>query len=264
MMDKHSRLVRAVDFQEEWLQERAYELDEPVRLHRKLWEFAVIVQIAQQQFNPLQCRVLGFGVGHEPLASWFAARGSQVLATDRPDKTKEWTATGQHALDREACFFPRIVTRSVFDEAVTFRPVDMTRIPQDLQTGTYDLLWSCGSLEHLGGFKAGIKFICEAMSCLRPGGFAVHTTEYQVDGPITPLEHKTLCLYRAPELVDLERSLQQQGDSLWPYDLQLGTTTADHTVAEMVDSMPHLQVKIGSWVTTSLLLVAQRGNDGKD
>ena len=57
-----------------------------------------------------------------------------------------------------------------------FRAVDMNDIPPDLRG--FDFTWSSCALEHLGTLRAGADFVVEQMTCLRPGGVAVHTTEY--------------------------------------------------------------------------------------
>ena len=63
---------------------------------------------------------------------------------------------------------------------MSFRPVDMTRLPADLVD--FDLLWSSCALEHLGQPNRGPAFVLDSLRCLRPGGVAVHTTELRVKG----------------------------------------------------------------------------------
>ena len=96
-MLNRSSIVRAIDFREPWFVDRTAELGEELKLHRKLWEFVVIAQVYRERIQYIQGfgKALGFGVGLEPLASWFAAQEAEVLATDYPIMRKEWK--GQQA-----------------------------------------------------------------------------------------------------------------------------------------------------------------------
>lgn len=197
-------------------------------------------------------KALGFGVGREPIAAWLANRGVQVVATDRPDETATWTATGQHARGRDDLFKPDICSREVFDRSVTFRHIDMNAIPEDL-TG-FDYTWSAGSFEHIGSFEASFNFFCRQMHCLKSGGIAVHTTEYNPDSSRKTLESQDIVLFRQQELGELDRRLTAQGDSLRPINF-----SRDHTDIVGADGMPHINLRIGPYVTTLILLIAIKG-----
>lgn len=252
-MTKNSRVVNLGDFHEDWFHRRTRELGERFQLHRKLWEFCAIAEvIATADSTGPPTKALGFGVGREPIAAWLANRGVQVVATDRPDETAEWTATGQHARGLDDLFKPDICSREAFDRWVTFRDVDMNAIPDDL-TG-FDYTWSSGSFEHIGSFEASLTFFCRQMHCLKPGGIAVHTTEYNPDASGTTLETHDLVLFREQELRELDRRVTAQGDSLMPIDF-----SRDHTDVVGADGMPHINFRIGPYVTTSILLIAVKG-----
>lgn len=80
-----SRLCVEQDFSAPWLHRWADAIGQPVRLHRKLWEYAAIVEaLAHRGCFGLDAptRALGFGVGQEPLPELFARLGCSVLATD--------------------------------------------------------------------------------------------------------------------------------------------------------------------------------------
>ena len=68
--------------------------------------------------------------------------------------------------------------RSAFDSRVQFQPADMRTL--EGLTGKYDFVWSSCALEHLGTLQAGIDFVVKSASMLKPGGVAVHTTEFNV------------------------------------------------------------------------------------
>ncbi|MFC7553839.1 methyltransferase domain-containing protein [Pseudoroseomonas wenyumeiae] len=105
-----------------------------------------------------------------------------MLATDldpADPRAARWIGTGQHAPP----------------PALPFRAVDMTRIPRDLH-GQFDLVWSACALEHLGSLRAGENFILEAMRCLKPGGIAIHTTEFDLDADGPPSRAAAPCCSR--------------------------------------------------------------------
>lgn len=271
-----SRRIRAVDFQSAWLQDRAREmcLDVspvsnglgmvsllPGRMHRKVWEFAVIAQVFYERFIDRTTDSLGFGVGLEPLPAWLAAHGAHVCATDAPDDTANWTGTGQRSTRLADLPWSGICSP---EQAlnIQFQQVDMNHIPAYLLSSDFDFTWSCGSFEHIGGVESGLEFFCQQMRALKPGGIAAHTTEFNPFSTVNDptLDTPDLCLFRESDLRHLGRRLKAQGDRLWKLDLDPGMTNAD----SIVDVPPHtgdvhLSIKVGGWTTTSVLLVAERG-----
>lgn len=264
--------VRAVDFENQWLQDRAREMCLDVlpvsngiglvstkRMHRKVWEFATIAQVYYDQFKGKSAKCLGFGCGKEPLPAWLASYTSSVVATDGPDDTANWTKTNQRSVNVIDLPWQGICQPEDIDR-VEFRQVDMNAIPDDLLQGQFNFTWSCGSFEHIGGIDASLAFFCRQMQTLKPGGIAAHTTEFNPIDSDETLNEPNLCLFRERDLRRLESMLAAQGDHLWSLDLCPGETELD----TIVDVPPytsdiHLSIKIGNWTTTSVLLVAERG-----
>lgn len=259
-----SRRVRAIDFNAPWLITRVTEMGHKLRLHRKLWEFAVIAETFNEltgRGRPLDC--LGFGVGKEPLAAWFALAGANVLATDHPNPTEAWTATGQHAASIEDIPYQGIVDEGTFRTQVNYESADMRKIPL-LLFGAFDFVWSCGSFEHLGSLVLGEDFVCNAMRCLRPGGLAAHTTEFNSKSNEGTLNGRDLALYRRRDLEHLSDRLAAQGDRMRTLDLEPGCLPTDRLVDEPPynHDEPHLSLRLGGFVTTSVLVVIERGGEG--
>jgi glycosyltransferase involved in cell wall biosynthesis len=260
---KSSR-VRAEDFNTDWYRDRSKELSKPkeVIIHRKLWELSVIAQVYIDQVDH-GGRAVGFGVGKEPISAWLASRNAEVTATDLPDDIEigDWSSTNQHSQSLYDIYDEYVCDRDKFDNLVDFIPVDMNSIPDSFVD--YDFLWSCGSCEHIGGIKNTLSFICRSMECLRPGGVAVHTTEYNPVSNTITLEADNLVLLRYRDLILLDSMLKSQGDLLLPLDLSPGDLPED----EYIDSEPyysgpsHLNIKIvnGEYITTSIALVIIRG-----
>lgn len=312
-----SRRARAEDFSADWFKSIIAEMEEPLKMHRKLWEYAAIAKVYLERIalpfednlherasvavhaitardtkdiQPIpptvpRPRVLGFGVGHDPLPAWFAMHSAEVIATDKPaeDTIETWKSTGQHAAGKDQLRRLKATTGEEWAR-VTFDPLDMS---EDLSgTQQFDLTFSCGSFEHIGGLSASLDFFVRQMTCLRPGGVAVHTTEYSIDHNL--YDSPDLCLLRSRDIAILARRLAEQGDLLLPFDSTPGTHPADC----YIDPPPYagnivtpdegrlrgtdLSVgSIGPWhlnmalmrghVTTSIALIAIRGgwNTGK-
>jgi SAM-dependent methyltransferase len=252
--------VRADDFTTEWMAERVTELGETLRIHRKVWEFAVIAQVYAETIGTGGL-ALGFGCGREPLPAWLANRGCRVLATDQAiEDAKDWVGSKQHSGGLADLPFQGICEEKKFRGLVTYAPMDMNVIPDDFQQGQFDFTWSAGSFEHIGGIEAGMQFFQRQMRCLKPGGMAVHTTEFNFANNDQTLESHNLVLFRRRDLEELERRVNAQGDRMWPLDLERGTRDADL----YVDPWPyegecHLNLAIADHVSTSVLLVARRG-----
>lgn len=270
-----SRRVLARDFSEKWLQDRARELCldvvprsnglnlvsfVPEKMHRKVWEFAAICQIFRDNYdqnaeNSIKC--LGFGVGLEPLTSYFAAHNAIVIASDKPEMGP-WN--GQYARFKGDLFEKEIVDEQRFRDNVSFTPLDMTNIPEDLLNGSFEFTWSCGSFEHIGGINTSLEFFCNQMRALKPGGIAAHTTEYNFGSDTDTINAPDLVLFRKQDLERLEAMLKAQGDRLFLLDLRDGDLSED----QIVDIYPymnpvHLALKINEHVSTSIILIAQRG-----
>ena len=252
--------VRAEDFSSEWLPARVRELNETLRLHRKVWEFAVIAQVYEETIGTGGF-ALGFGCGREPLPAWLASRGCRVIATDQAaEEAVDWVSSSQHSGGLADLPLTGICDERRFKELVAFAPLDMRDLPEELLRGYFDFTWSAGSFEHIGGIEAGLQFFLRQMKCLKPGGIAAHTTEFNFANNAKTLESDNLVLFRQRDLEELERRLAAQGDSMWPLDLRPG----DHEADAYVDPQPytgecHLNLAIDHHVSTSVLLVAQRG-----
>lgn len=92
---------------------------------------------------------------------------------------KGWARTGEHISAPAAIRFPEIVDGAVFEANVSFQVCDMNDISPDLTD--FDFNWSSCCFEHLGSLEAGMQFVVNAVEkTLRPGGVAVHTTEYNL------------------------------------------------------------------------------------
>jgi SAM-dependent methyltransferase len=209
----------------------------------------------------------GFAVGQEPLPAAFAAAGVQVLATDQPPQGEAmgWIATGQHASSLENVYFPNLIDRETFDSRVSFRPVDMRdlKLPWD---ETFDFIWSSCSIEHLGSLEAGWQFVLHSMDLLKPGGCAVHTTEFNVASDEETLTEGSSVIYRRKDIEDLERRLRREACGLARCDYYAGDSPHDLNFdydPYFKNGRPHIKLMYESQLTTSFLLIIQKGSKGR-
>lgn len=211
--------------------------------HRKVWEHVVIAQCFLSRRHG---SALGLAVGRERLPAFFAQHDCLVLATDAPEGG-EWAATDQHATCSS-------------DPKVPFRAVDMRAIPHDLY-GRFEFVWSSCALEHLGSLKAGHDFVLESVRCLRPGGLAVHTTEFNVSSNTSTLTSGESVLYRRQDIERMIDDLRAGGSMVEEPSFYLGDDPMDWDVDEGPNyrQEPHLKLRLGGFVTTSYVIVARRG-----
>jgi len=230
-------------------------------LHRKVWEFVYVLRAAEQEgvLAPGR-RAAGFGVGREPIPAALAAHGVDVLATDLDASDHEassWANSGQHLSSLEALSVPGIVTDDVLERQVAVRYVDMNAIPDDL--GTFDLVWSCCALEHLGGARAGLEFVLGTLELLRPGGVAVHTTELELTARATTAEYGHIVVYRPSDLDAFAHDVRDRGFAIETNWYVAMETPADRWISPPpFDDAAHLKLVIGDSVSTSVGLVIQR------
>ena len=233
----------------------------PPAKHRKTWEFAWIAAVlAKAGMAQAGRRGLGFGVGGEPLPAYLAARGVAVLASDAPVETIEgqgWDTTGQHAGSLAPLRRPMLLPDAEFDRLVRFRPVDMNAIPDDLRD--FDFCWSACAFEHLGSIEHGLRFVEESLKTLRPGGIAVHTTEFNLDSNEMTIESSGLSIFRKRDIERLLDRLARAGHKPWPLNVHPGSGPMDQHIDTPPYGSPHLKILVAGQVTTSIGIVLEKG-----
>ena len=269
-----SRTCRQSDIEHDWLRHWSRLLGTPPVYHRKLWEDCFILQALWEagMLAPGR-RALGFAVGREALPAILAAQGVEVLATDLDagdSRARDWIETGQHGTATEALYRPALLDRAAFDSLVSFRHADMARLPPDLQQGGFDLVWSACAMEHLGNLDRGLDFVVAAMRCLKPGGIAVHTTEFNLDGVGGTLRRGSTVLYQRRHLEALGERLAAAGHRMLPLDDGQGAGMLDRFVdvppqdhdASPLGAIfpPHLRLSVRGFPVTSAGIVVVAGS----
>jgi hypothetical protein len=235
-------------------------------LHRKLWEFCFIVQaLYERDMLRSGRRGLGFAVGEEPLPALFASMGCEILATDldaQDQRATAWAETAQLATSVEKLGRPSICPDDIFQQSVSFKPVDMNNIPCNVRD--FDFSWSSCSFEHCGSIDLGIQFICNQMDCLKPGGVAVHTTEFNLTSNDETILSGGTVIFRLRDVQEIIERLRAAGHTVEPLCLALGNARGD----KFVDVFPysgktHLKLLLAErFVSTSIALIIKKSNVG--
>lgn len=218
------------DFRKAWFLDACSQLKVAPILHRKLWEEAYVLKCLEATglLRP-GSRGLGFGCGEEPFASVFAARDVEVVVTDLDPVSQAaagWVESQQHASSAENAYRPAMVSREKFDSLVTFEYLDMNRIPVEL-SGQFDFCWSVCALEYLGSIDLGSRFVEKSMLVLKPGGFAVHSTEFNYGSDEETIDKGGTVLFRKRDLMALAQRLRDLGYKVYPVSFDLGSSPVD-------------------------------------
>lgn len=258
---RRSELCKAKDYQAAWFKHWCTQLNESPNFHRKQWEFVYVMQALWER----GCIAAGknglvFAVGTEPLPAMFASFGCHILATDIfPDKGVEmgWDNGNQLCFGLESLNTRKLCGNADFNRLVQYRPVDMNDIPDDL--AHFDFNWSSCSFEHLGSLEKGFAFLKNQMKTLKPGGWAVHTTEFNVSSNDETQENSNTVIYRQRDIEYIVNELRNEGHFVEEVDYSLGGLPEDF----MVDVEPHqqkihLKLQVNKYVVTSIGLIIQK------
>lgn len=232
------------------------------RPHRKLWEFAAVLQAFYEGgvLTP-GAKVMGLGVGDEPIPSYLASLGLDVVATDLPGVT-----------NRDLVMRPSMVDGATFDRHVEVSDVDIRRL-DDVTLRDFDGIWSCNVINELQSTEAAAEAVIGSMDTLKPGGLAVHTTEFAFADDYPPQSPRALFFTRK-FFQSLADGLNGRGHTVAPLSFDLGRDALDGYVdlepfvvegAEAYEDLwreglgcPHLKVMSGGVLTTSFSLVVKR------
>jgi len=258
-----SRLCTQQELESPSFQKWAETLREPhLWLHRKLWEWCFIAEILDREgcLAP-GMRGLGFAVGHEPLVAKFASSGASILASDLDMERAAgtgWVESNEHAASLAKLNDRGLCDDAEFARLVEFKPVDMSNFDAN-ELCDFDFVWSSCAFEHLGSLEAGQRFVIEAMRCLKPGGVAVHTTEFNVGSNDSTVSEGATVIYRQRDIEALAADLRSHGH-LISLDFDRGILPGDyHVDVPPYTHDPHLKLHLMGYTTTSLGIVVRRG-----
>ncbi len=227
-------------------------------MHRKLWEWCFISQSLREHGVLNNGKTgLGFGVGTEPLTSLFASFGTSILATDLETEKAAaagWLENSEHSDNKNMLNMNGICEEKQFQNLVRFEYCNMNDIPERYND-SFDFLWSSCSLEHLGSIELGTQFIFNSINCLKPGGIAVHTTEFNVSSNLDTIETGPTVLFRRKDIENIIKEVNIRGCFArmnwdcgeYPEDYHVDIPPYSHN--------PHLKLRMSEYTITSIGLV---------
>ena len=224
------------------------ELGEPFRVHRKQWEFAIVVEALEAAgLIGSGKRGLGFGVGVEPLVAYLASRGCETVATDLEHG---WYENSFARLNQRGLCPP-----DQFAKLVSMRHVDMNWIPKDLTD--FDFCWSCCSMDHLGSIRLGKRFVYHSLRCLKPGGVAVHSGEFNLQSHWHTIDYDGTVLWTRYDVDETLAYLHERG-----HESAFDWTTGDEPEDQLENqgNGVHIRLMIGEFLATSFGLVIRKGD----
>jgi hypothetical protein len=262
---RKSELCKAKDWHNDWFQRWVGEIREPSRYHRKQWEFVYVMQALWER-DCIQSGKKGlvFAVGSEPCPTILANYGCDILATDiLPERgiEKGWMDGNQLCFGIDSLNKRGLCDDDTLRKHVRYRPVDMNDIPDDLKN--FDFNWSSCSFEHLGSIKDGLAFLKNQLKTLKPGGWAVHTTEFNISSNDRTLETGDTVLFRMRDIEQLVKELRSEGHYVEELDYSLGGLPEDFAVdVHPYQEERHLKLQICEYVATSIGIIIQKKKKG--
>ena len=185
--------------------------------------------------------------------------------------TKAWSVTAQHTKSLEQAFHSHLVDRKTFLEQTNLRFVDMNRIPEDLKD--YNFCWSICALEHVGSIRQGLEFIENSLETLRPGGLAVHTTEFNFLNDEETIDNWGTVLFQRKHFLDVSNHLRGMGHYVADLDFDVGNKPMDkfidlppydHDFSDYMKSIwagkqQHVKLAIDGFASTCFGLIIRKG-----
>jgi hypothetical protein len=251
--DPVCQLCTASQFEEPAFAEISQALGLRASLHRKVWETAYIIStLATAGMISPECRGLGIGCTRERIPALLASRGVQVLATGTPSDDAQ--APEKRALD---FFYPEVIALEDFEQFVTFREMDPGALPPDF-AGRFDFCWSMATAERRGTLDQAMEFVEASLETLRPGGLAVHTTEFNLGSNEETAESGQVVVLRRRDIEALAARLIARGHEVLPINLHPGHEPADELIDAPPYGLPHLKLQAGGHTLTSIGIVVRK------
>jgi 2-polyprenyl-3-methyl-5-hydroxy-6-metoxy-1,4-benzoquinol methylase len=243
-----SQIATLEQFREPDFARLAQPLDIGKRIHRKDWEWVYIVRSLEKNGMLTSGRsALGFGCGNEPMPRALASYGVNIIATDLPDNEAMARGWDSMAIQSDLANL-----RTAF--------LDMNAIDDRYLKGEFDFVWSSCSLEHLGTLDKGIEFVVNSLKCIKPGGLAVHTTEFNLTSNRYTVRSGPIVAYRERDILRLRDLVSRNGGTMEVTfgagdGLSMDTVDFDTTTRD-----PHIYLLLGTLLLTSIGMTIRRNS----
>lgn len=271
-MEKLSKVCDAADWFDEEIQNVILnELREPVRLHRKQWEFAMIF-LALQKLGLLSDDKTGLSVGggNERVLYSVARNVKKLFVTDLYSDETVWDCARTGDPDD---FIKAHKPFEVDDSKIKALRMDMRNL--DFEDNTFDFCYSSCAIEHIGTCEDFIQHFNEVNRCLKEGGYYVFTTEFHFGNETieNPNNYIFSPEYLEKMILESDLSLVGEPDATltpnrinFPYPVNIKSFAREeenNLTAKLIDNFPHIILLKGRYPFTSILFITQKQKQKK-
>jgi hypothetical protein len=234
-----SNLCNYEDFLKKDYEDFCNLIGEQKKIHRKQWEFYIIYKKLIEHLGVFNLKKgLGFAVGQEVIVPLFLNLNASITASDLdptdPDSIA-WINSNQHIANGFNKYINSgYITKELLNTC-NFEFINMNNIPNKFLLNEYDFIWSSCALEHLGSLQNGLNYIIKSLQCLKKGGIAVHTTEFNFKSDDITLETKGCVCYRKKDIEWLIKEVEQLGYYIEP----INYNRSNNIVNNHIDNFPY-------------------------
>jgi len=233
------RPVTQGDIETRWFRYWCEQLKERPRYHRKLWEFAYIMQ-ALHAADALKkgARVLVLGADQQPAPSYLAAKGAEVLVAQGQDQP----APGPGG---DPLFYDELATKAAFAKQVVRRAVDLSALPDDL--AGFDACVCIAAATARGSVRAGVDFMKGLPDTLKPGGVAVCMADFNYADDERTLDNWGSVLFQRRHFEEVAAAWRDQGHEVTPLDFNVGYMALDRFIDIPPFDVSRTEAQAGLW-----------------
>lgn len=169
------------DWRDGWMLHYLSELKEPVRIHRKAWEFGKCLA-GLHRLGTIRPDATGLsvGAGAERPLFYLANHVHLMIAADRyVDEAERW-GWGSDFIHTPAKYAPFAYR----EEGLVVK--NTSALDLDFESDTFDFVYSLSSIEHFGGHVAARAAVREMARVAKPGGIVCVVTELLLSQQMAP------------------------------------------------------------------------------
>jgi hypothetical protein len=233
------RPVTQGDIETRWFRYWCEQLKERPRYHRKLWEFAYIMQAlhAAGALKP-GAKVLVLGGDYQPAPSYLAAKGAEVVVAQHTDEALPGPAG-------DSLYFDNLASQKVFDKLVTRRVVDLSALPSDLKD--FDACVCIAAANRRGSISAGLDFMRGLTERVKPGGLAVCIADFNYSDDAQTLDNWGSVLFQRRHFEEVAAAWKAEGQEVTPLDFNVGYMALDRFIDIPPFDVSRTQAQVGLW-----------------
>lgn len=245
------KICKHSDFKDQNFKDICSQLKEKYRVHRELWAYKSIINTFDEIGLLEKDRIgLGFLEDTNPLCSYFALKGCNVVGATLLKKNKIWEEKNFNT--------NKICPNNTFYSNVKIFPMDFKKIHPELQNGVFDFIWGINPFIEFITFPECFHFIQESLKCLKLNGYACFVVDYNCLSNDITIDNKQPLIFRKKDIETIAKLIEPDY-KMFPIDYDLGDSAYDY----LIDLPPykqnnHVKLYIQNHVVSSLFFIIQR------